>query len=198
MMVTLASPVAAWAQVDSLPPADTLRVITAPVPPAAAAVSSPAKDTLDWRQRHAPRKAALFSAVVPGAGQIYNRRYWKAPIVWAGLGTCVWFIQDNNREYQRYRTAYLALVDDDPATTDEFNGQYSPDQVREVMNTYRQWRDLSYLITGLVYMLNVVDASVDAHFVRFDVSPDLSLGIGPSLPVAAHGGIGLSLSVALR
>ncbi|MDX9750110.1 MAG: DUF5683 domain-containing protein [Flavobacteriales bacterium] len=187
---------AARAQEDSLPPTDTLRVAVSPE----AAPTTPAApaDTLHWRARHSPPKATLLSAVVPGAGQIYNRKYWKAPIVWAGLGTCVWFIQDNHREYHRYRDAYLALVDDDPATVDEFNGQYAPEQVRNVMDTYRQWRDLSYLVTGLVYMLNVVDANVDAHFVRFDVGAELSLGIGPALPVAGQGGAGLTVSLAVR
>jgi hypothetical protein len=155
-------------------------------------------DTTAGPRLHSPRKATILSAVVPGAGQIYNRKYWKAPIVWAGLGTCVWFIQDNHREYHRYRNAYLALVDDDPHTIDEFEGRYAPEQLRNVMDTYRQWRDLSYLITGLVYMLNIVDANVDAHFVRFDVSPDLSMSIGPALPVAAHGALGVSVQLGLK
>lgn len=168
---------------------------TTMVPPPAAKA---ARDTLDWRQRHSPRKASILSAVAPGAGQIYNRKYWKAPIVWAGLGTAVYFINDNNREYKRYRTAYLALVDGDPDTVDEFEGRYSADQVLNVADTYRRWRDMSYIAFGLVYMLNVIDASVDAHFVRFDVSPVLSMGVGPSLPVAAQGGLGLSLAIGLR
>jgi hypothetical protein len=153
---------------------------------------------LPWRERHSPRKATILSAVVPGAGQIYNRKYWKAPIVWAGLGITYTFIQDNTREYQRYRTAYLALVDGDPDTVDEFEGQYAPSEVRVVMETYQRWRDVSYIAIAGVYILNIIDASVDAHFVRFDVSPDLTLGIGPSLPVAAMGGMGLSFSLAVR
>ncbi len=157
-----------------------------------------AKDTLDWRQRHSPHKASVLSAVLPGAGQIYNRKYWKAPIVWAGLGTCVWFINDNTREYKFYRGEYLAMVDGDPDTVSEFEGQFTPDAVRDVMDTYRRWRDLSYIAFGLVYMLNVVDASVDAHFVRFDVSPDLTLRLGPSMPVAAQGGLGIGMALTLR
>jgi hypothetical protein len=156
------------------------------------------RDTLNWRQRHSPKRATLLSAVMPGAGQIYNRKYWKAPIVWAGLGISYTFIRDNSREYHRYRTAYLALVDGDPGTVDEFGGQYSPDQVRQVMETYQRWRDISYIATAGVYILNIVDASVDAHFVRFDVSPDLSLKLGPSLPVASMGGMGLSLQLAVK
>ena len=155
-------------------------------------------DTLTWRERHSPRKATILSAVVPGAGQIYNRKYWKAPIVWAGIGISYSYIQANTKEYKRYRTAYLALVDDDPATVDEFNGQYDPGEVRRVMEVYQRWRDISYIALAGVYVLNIIDASVDAHFVRFDVSPDLSLNIGPSLHAAALGATGLNLQISLR
>lgn len=173
--------------------------LTDPATDQGVVTSSPnAKDSLDWRSRHSPTKAAILSAVVPGAGQIYNRKYWKAPIVWGGLGTCVYFIQENTREYNRYKDAYLAIVDGDPNTTDEFNGQYSQQQLLNVVDTYQRWRDLSYIALGLVYMLNVMDASVDANFVKFDVSPDLSLTMGPSLPITAQGAVGLKLQLALR
>lgn len=166
------------------------------------AASTPSKaqssDTLSWRHRHSPRTASILSAVAPGAGQIYNRKYWKAPIAWAGLGACVYFIQENTREYRRYKDAYIAIVDGDPTTTDEFNGRFSSSQVLKVSDTYRRWRDLSYIAFGAVYLLNVVDASVDAHFVRFDVSRDLSAGLGPSLTTAAMGAPGISLTLALR
>ncbi len=155
-------------------------------------------DTLTWRERHSPQKATILSAVVPGAGQIYNRKYWKAPIVWAGIGISYSFIRENHKEYKRYRTAYLALVDEDPATVDEFNGQYDPGEVRRVMEVYQRWRDISYIALAGVYVLNIIDASVDAHFVRFDVSPDLSLNIGPSLHAAALGATGVNLQFSLR
>jgi hypothetical protein len=187
------------AQSDSLPPAiaDTL-ILTKGIQEPIIISDGSARDTLDWRQRHSPKKASILSAVLPGAGQIYNRKYWKAPIVWGGLATSVYFIRENNSQFLRYKAAYLALVDGDPDTVDEFEGQFSPDQVLEVVDTYRRWRDLSYIAFGLVYMLNVIDASVDAHFVRFDVSPDLSLRMGPSLPLAAQGAAGLSFSLAIR
>jgi hypothetical protein len=176
---------------------DTTSIRTVPATPidtAGNATELP-KDSLDWRQRHSPRKAMILSAVAPGAGQIYNRKFWKAPIVWGGLGACVYFIQDNNREYQRYREAYLALVDNDPSTMDEFNGRYGASEVRRVMETYQRWRDISWFALAGVYLLNVVDASVDAHFVRFDVSPDLSLKVGPSIHSAS---LGLSLQLAVK
>lgn len=161
-------------------------------------VTGSAADTIDWRQRHSPKKAVILSAIVPGAGQIYNRKYWKAPIAWAGIGAGVYFLQENTREYRRYRDAYIALVDDDPTTVDEFNGQYSAQAVLNVTDTYRRWRDLSYIAIGAVYVLNLIDATVDAHFVRFDVGNDLSMRLGPSLDVAAFGATGLSLQLSLR
>ena len=160
------------------------------------ATDPPADTTvvLDWRERHQPARATIYSAILPGAGQVYNRKYWKVPIVLGGLGVSYWFIQDNNKEYQRYKAAYLDVVN---GRTDEFNGQYSGDQLRNVADTYHRWRDLSYVAFGLVYALNIIDASVDAYFVRFDVSDDLSLRAGPSLDMAAQGALGFTLSVKL-
>ncbi|MBK8500399.1 MAG: hypothetical protein IPL52_16660 [Flavobacteriales bacterium] len=155
-------------------------------------------DTLDWRYGHSPRKASILSAVLPGAGQVYNRKYWKVPIVIGGLGVSYAFIRENNSQYQRYKDAYLALTDNDPGTVDEFEGRFSAQSVLNVADTYRKWRDLSYIAIGAVYILNIVDASVDAHFVRFDVGRDLGLNVGPSLPLAAQGTAGLSFSLAFR
>ncbi len=155
-------------------------------------------DTLGWRYHHSPGKATVLSAVLPGAGQIYNRKYWKAPIVWAGLGVSYWFVQRNSEEYRRYKDNYIAVVDGDPTTIDEFNGDVSASQLLDATDTYRKWRDLSYIALGLVYVLNIVDASVDANFVRFDVGRDLAVGVGPSLEMAAQGNAGLHLSLALR
>ena len=150
-----------------------------------------------WKLRHSPKRATLYSALIPGAGQVYNRKYWKAPIAWAGLGISYYFIRENRTQYDRYKDAYIAVVDGDPNTIDEFNGAYSSGALLDVANTYRRWRDMSYVAIGLVYVLNIVDAAVDAHFVRFDVGRDLSLGIGPSVPMAAQGGFGVALTIQL-
>jgi hypothetical protein len=188
---------AVWAQADTVATdsAEVPVIVTGGIPEP---TMSPARDTLDWRARHSPHKATLLSAVLPGAGQLYNRKYWKAPIAWLGLGTCVYFIQENTREYRRYKDAYIALVDGDASTVDEFNGEFSAAQVLDVTDTYRRWRDLSYIAFGLVYMLNVVDATVDAHFVRFDVGRDLSLQAAPSLHTTSMGAPGLSLALTFR
>jgi len=151
----------------------------------------------DWRQRHKPKRATLYSAVLPGAGQIYNRKYWKAPIVWGGVGLCAYLIADNTRKYERYRDGYVALVDNDPATVSEFDGA-NANSVRDVADTYHKWRDQACIALIAVYVLNVVDATVDAHFVRFDVSPDLSMELAPAPLVAGQGALGLSLALTLR
>lgn len=144
------------------------------------------KDFL-WRARHSRVRAAIFSTVLPGAGQVYNRKYWKVPIVLGGLGVSYWFIQRNTTEYERYKDAYLAVIDNDPNTVDEFNGEYTAASLLNVTDTYRRWRDLSYIAFGAVYILNIVDASIDAHFVRFDVGRDLGLSAGPSPALMAIG-----------
>ena len=151
----------------------------------------------DWRVGHSPGKAALYSALLPGAGQVYNRKWWKVPIAYAGLGISYYFIRENTREYQRYKTAYLATIDGDPNTVDEFDGQFTSAGLLNATEQYRRWMEWSYIAFGLVYILNVMDAAVDAYFVRFDVSPDLSLRLAPSLSLAAQGALGLSLGVNL-
>lgn len=178
---------------------DTTRTDTSlmVVKPAEAVAPVDTAVVLDWKARHSPQRAAIYSAILPGAGQIYNRKYWKVPIVLGGLGVCYYFIHDNTQQYERYKKDYLAMVDTDPNTVDEFNGAYSPDALRNVADTYHRWRDLSYLAISLVYVLNVMDAAVDGYFVRFNVSPDLSMDLHPSLPMAARGAFGLSLSVRL-
>lgn len=148
----------------------------------------------DRHAGHSPGKAALYSALLPGAGQAYNRKYWKIPIAWAGLGLSYYFIQRNTTEYDRYKTAYIAAADNDPGTIDEFNGAYSAASLLNVADTYRRWRDLSYISLGLVYILNIMDATVDAYFVRFDVNPDLSMALGPGVSTAAWGAAGVSIT----
>ena len=88
----------------------------------------------------------------------------------------------------------MALVDGDPSTVDEFDGAYSADAVLDVTETYRRWRDWSYIALGASYILNIMDASVDAHFARFDVSRDLSFQVLPYAPMTARGTVGLSLT----
>lgn len=139
-----------------------------------------------------PKRATLMAAVLPGSGQIYNKKYWKAPIVWGGIGLCVYFIQDNTKNFNTFSKAYIAEVDGDPNTvnTTEFNGA----QLDQLQETYRRWRDLSYVSLAAVYLLQMLDANVDAHLFYFDVNEDLSMQVTPWLNPNFERSAGLSLN----
>lgn len=143
---------------------------------------------------HSPLKATVYSAVLPGAGQIYNKKWWKSIIVYAGLGTCVYFIQDNNQNYKLYRKAYIATIDNNPATNPEIEGNSA--FFNEWQEQYRRWRDVSYMALIGVYILQIIDANVDGHLFYYDISPEISLSIHPSFQVSdrVNGGIGLMLN----
>lgn len=140
---------------------------------------------------HSPRKATLYSAVLPGLGQVYNKKYWKVPIVYAGLGTCVYFISRNNSKFQEYKDALVAELDGDPTTLN--TTIYTAGQLDQLQDTYRSWRDLSWIFLAGVYVLNILDANVDAHLFYFDVSKDLSMHVQPYLSPSARVNTGLSL-----
>lgn len=125
----------------------------------------------------APRKAAFLSAVLPGAGQIYNRKYWKLPIVYAGLGGFGYMFYTNNTQYLKFRKQVIAANDDNPNTT--YDQNYTPDQLQTQKLYYRKFRDFAVFGFGIVYLINIIDASVDAHLKTFDVSDDLSMNIKP-------------------
>lgn len=121
----------------------------------------------------APARAAFYSAVLPGLGQAYNKKYWKIPIVYAGLGIGMYFYLDNDKEYQRYRDAYkrrLAGFEDD-----EFFGTVTDDGLREAQKTLRRNKEISLLVTIGIYALNIIDANVDAHLMQYNVDENLSL-----------------------
>ena len=119
-----------------------------------------------------PAKAAFYSAVLPGLGQAYNKKYWKIPIVYAAIGTGIYFYTDNNKQYKRVREAYkrrLAGFEDD-----EFQGRLTDEGLREAQKSFRRNKELSLLITFGLYALNIVDANVDAHLLQFNVDDNLS------------------------
>jgi hypothetical protein len=128
-----------------------------------------------------PSKAAFYSAIFPGGGQIYNKKYWKAPIVWAAIGASVYYYLDNSNEYDRFRTAFRLRQQGLP---DEFNGlngnpNISTAGLENAQKVLRKNRDLSLLTGVLLYVLQIVEASVNAHLLQFDTSDNLS--VRPSL-----------------
>ena len=119
-----------------------------------------------------PSRAAFYSAILPGLGQAYNKKYWKIPIVYAALGTGIYFYSTNNRDYKRVRDAYkrrLAGFQDD-----EFQDRLTDDGLREAQKSLRRNKELSLLITAGLYALNIIDANVDAHLLQYNVDDNLS------------------------
>jgi hypothetical protein len=131
-----------------------------------------------------PSKAAFYSAILPGLGQAYNKKYWKIPIVYAALGTGVYFYIDNNNEYKRYRDAYKSRLAG--FATDEFWGtdsdgnpllspQISNDGLIRAQRTLRRNKEISLLVTIGLYALNIIDANVDAHLLQYNIDDNLAL-----------------------
>ena len=140
---------------------------------------------------HSPRKATIYSAVLPGLGQIYNRKYWKVPLVYGGFVTFGYFINFNNNLYTKYKQAYSDIIDNDPTTNSYKNLNVNPiffeadkisqlqDRLKSAKDGSRRNRDLVVISTAVFYALNIIDASVDAHFFNFDIGEDLTINWVP-------------------
>jgi len=140
-----------------------------------------------------PKKAAILSSVLPGLGQIYNKRYWKVPIIYAGLLTSTYYINDNNIQYKRYKNAYLKRLDNNP-NNDDFVGEYSSGDLLILKDFYRRNREISILCFLGTYIINILDASVDSHLFDYDISEDISLQIKPT-STANLNGLSLTLNL---
>lgn len=122
-----------------------------------------------------PAKAAFYSALVPGLGQAHNKKYWKIPIVYAGLGAGVYFYTWNNKKYHEYRDEYKRRLDGTSDPNHPIYGNLDDDRLIRAQKYHQKNRDLSALITAAIYILNIVDANVDAHLMQFNVNDNLSL-----------------------
>lgn len=128
---------------------------------------------------HDPQKAVLYSSILPGLGQIYNKKVWKVPIIYAGFGTFVYFIDRNQRYYIDLKSK---LMDPDYELK-YFQGDFTDDQLTNGKDTFKRWRDMSIIGTVGFYVLQILDATVDAYMYNWNVDEDISLKIGPtSLP----------------
>ncbi len=142
-----------------------------------------------------PKKATLLSAILPGAGQVYNGKSWKVPILYAGVLTDLYFINYNHRRYENFRDALFALDKKEP---NQFPSLNRAALVRNV-DYWRQNRDLTLLLLLGIYALNLVDANVDAHLSGFDISEDLALQLAPQLgTVSASNSLGVSLTLRFK
>ena len=152
------------------------------------------KQKRDWTTwKPDPKRALWLALILPGAGQIYNRKYWKLPIVYGGFIGCAYAMRWNNQMYLDYSQAYLDIMDDDPNTASYQQFLHLGNQInssnieryKEVFRSrrdrYRRWRDLSFFVMLGVYALSVIDAYVDASLSTFDISDDLSLHVQPAI-----------------
>lgn len=146
------------------------------------------------------KKATTLSTICPAAGQIYNKSYWKVPIVIGGFASMIYCIDWNSRGYQRFKKAYRLRYEYDQkveahnrdpennplpeGSTDEFRGRYSAEFLKNLKNSYRRNRDLCIIATAGIYLLQIIDAHVDAHLKDFDISDDLAVRIAPTVDYA--------------
>ncbi len=150
----------------------------------------------------APAKAAFYSAVLPGLGQAYNKKYWKIPIIYAGMGIGVYFYIQNDKDYNRFRDAYkrrLAGYTDDEFWGDGNTALVSTDRLIDAQKTAQKNKDLSIVVTGVFYLLNIIDANVDAHLRQFNVSDDLSLEPNFNInPINSQANYGISIKYNIK
>jgi hypothetical protein len=152
---------------------------------------------------HSPKKAALMSAALPGLGQVYNRKYWKVPLDYAMAGGLVYWAITSRSKYLLNRESYRSRVDTAYSGIDHFPTE-SNASLREEMERTQKNMELAIILTGVVYIAQIVDAAVDAHLRYFDVSDNLSMRIKPSLiPIAQSSGrfgtfTGISIQFSLR
>ena len=198
---------AAGCMADSLSPStatDSTMIDTLPatsavdIPPIDSAAIAKAQRRL-MKQQFVPdpSKALWLALVLPGAGQIYNRKYWKLPIVYGGFLGCTYALMWNQQMYKDYSQAYLDIMDDDPNTCSylemlppRYDITGKEEQFKNIFknkkNRYRRYRDLSAFCFIGVYLLSVIDAYVDAQLSVFDISPDLSMQIEPAVITSTH------------
>ncbi len=144
-----------------------------------------------------PRKATMFSAVLPGLGQAYNRRYWKIPLVYGGFVALGYFINFNHEFYQEFERTLVARALGEDMTAYRF-GQLQEATLESRSNRFQRDRDFLIILTGMLYMLNIVDAHVDAHLRGFDISDELSMQFKPSMGGGDINAPGLSLVISFR
>ena len=165
---------------------------------------------------HSPHKATMYSVILPGLGQAYNKKYWKIPILYAGIGATIYAINWNTDNYKKYKAGFkdfsnyydfkyqdpdLETPIDEPAgksyldlTTVDVDAQnksyhnWFKTQLKNKKDSYKQDRDLSYIILAGVYVLNIVDAAIDAHFTNFNVNDNLTIRVEPAVSYSALSG----------
>lgn len=137
-----------------------------------------AQQKKEVKETHSPKKAVLLSTFLPGSGQIYNKKWWKTPIIYAGIGTSLVVSNSAHKNFKNFKKALETRI---KGGEDEYIGLYTNDNLKNLSDSYRNERDIGLLVVAAIYGLQVLDAYVDANLYDFDVSDDLSLNISPTL-----------------
>jgi hypothetical protein len=162
------------------------------------AFTEPTEETVEFQSmtgQFDPRKALLYSAVFPGAGQIYNKKYWKAPIVWGGIGLLVYAVDFYNQGYNQFRSELFGVLETGAAFSPS---GYNESQLRTLTDAYRRQRDFFVVLTGMFYLLQMVDAHVDAHLKEFEVNPRLNISLRPMMENNVFTGTTTGFALTLR
>jgi hypothetical protein len=152
------------------------------------------------KKRHSPTKAAIFSALLPGLGQGYNKKYWKIPIVYAGLGGLGFGVYYTGNNFIQYRNAYRLQIDDDPLSLGSYKGVTEANALKSYRDYYKRLLDITAICTGVWYLLNIVDAAVDAHLFEWNMRDDLNVSWRPEIitPVGVGGYPQASVGASVR
>jgi len=148
-----------------------------------------------YAQRFDPRKAILYAAILPGSGQIYNKKYWKVPLVMAGFGTGVYLISFYQDRYVTYKEELFGILTDGSSTSPS---GFNETQLRTLVNRTKRERDFFTIITGFWYILQLVDAHVDAHLKEFDLNPQLQVRLEPMMESNPMNGRSTGLSLKFK
>jgi len=142
-----------------------------------------------------PKRAGLYSAILPGLGQIYNKQYWKTGLVAVAAGTVTYFIIDNRKNYQKYQEAYISRIDNNPATTDTYY-QYSINDIDILRRGFRKYYEYSIISGTLCYLVNILDAFTSSHLKTFDMSKNISMRATPFYNLQKQ--MGLKIVICLK
>jgi len=141
-----------------------------------------------------PKKSGMYSAILPGLGQLYNRQYWKIPVIYTGLAVAGYFFINNLDNYQSYRLAYIGRINN-PYPTDKYVGLYTTAQLQQLQDDYNKYLDLTVMISVIGYSMQIIDAITSAHLKNFDIGRDISVKLKPMM---LQNGIGFGLAVSLK
>lgn len=149
-----------------------------------------------YAKRFNPRRAMMLSATFPGWGQAYNNKYWKLPIVYGGFATGIYIIDHYQGLYNTYKSELFIMLNDPTMSKSPLG--YTEDQLRSIINTSRRQRDFFCIVTGIWYMIQIVDAHVDAHLKEFDLNPQLQVRLEPTMENNLLTGRSKGLSLILK